>query len=531
MNENEILQLMKEMQASFEKRLTILENKIQELENNNRSSENKQPKESSLVQYYLNKYQEKASEVRKNRIKDIESEIESLKEDQINLVEKLSIIEQDSISFNEKKNSFGEYERMIEQNQLFIENANFEYERKCSELYKEVEVYDERYNEILRLYHNTMKAFYNGDIYPNELTIKINRIIRYFNNEGYQNACELIDIVNHLDKINNNYKKDIKGYQEKIQNVQNLIQQISSEDPTLELEEIRSMVDDVNQEIARKERVYQSLTELLDNLIDEQMHTIKDVISHQELIDMSKTEIASLSEDLVYNLITKLKKADTPDNIKNSLMLRLSQITDRLAELEDVVARCNQQEKAYENGQAALETVNKNIATFEEFITKLYQVIKSNQDYRFFYDEYVAGITKMKELNNIINDLKQKNEKLREKRKNLIIDPYAKQKVLEIDENIALNEDQITQSLREINYINDSLKERSKSNEKLFKMISDKEKVESQLPLIKNKKERLVEELALQYEELQKSDLILEEYQQLLAESDEINAKLQEYNN
>lgn len=529
MNENDVIRLIEEITKSFEERIQVLEAKIQKLEAQNNVNNNN--KQSSLADYYLNKYLEKAQEIKHDRLKDIETEIASLQEDQINLIEKLSIIEQDTIAFNEKKSSFGEYEQIIEQNQLAVENCNFEYERKCGDLYKEVEVYDERYNDILRLYSNSIKSFYNGDIYPNELTIKMNRIIRYFNNEGYQNACELIEIVNQLDNLNTNYKKDLQKYQANIQNAKQLINQISSEDPTMELEETKQMVEDVNQELSRKERVYNSLVELLDNLMEEQSNTIKDVITHQELIDMNKTEIASLSEELVYNLLSKLKKADTKENIRNSLIIRLSQINQKMAELEEQVAKRNQQEKAYEDGQLALETVNKNIDTFEKFITKMYQVIRSNQDYRFFYDEYVAGITKIKELNNIINNLKQTNEQMKEKRKSLIIDPYAKQKVLEIDETLALNEEQITQALREINYINDSFKERSVNHEKLFKMISDKEKVESQLPLIKKKKDKLVDELASQYAQLKKSDAILQEYHQLMDESEEINEKLKEYNN
>lgn len=528
MNENEILELLMEIKETFTKEINDLKERIKTLEQEKIVSTTDN---NSLIDYYANKYQEKSAEVRKNRLKGIESEIESLKEDQINLVEKLSIVEQDAISFNEKKNSFSEYEQTIEQNKLAIENCNFEYERSCNQLYKEVEIYDERYNDILKLYTTTMKSYFNGDIYPNEVTIKMNRIIRYFTNDGYQNACDLIEIVNHLNKINETYRNNIKTYQEKIKETKELIDQISAEDPTLELKEVRAMVDDVNQELARKEKIYNSLTSLLDGLILEQTNTLKDVINHNILIDMSKTEIASVAEDLVTNLIDKLKVADTPENIKNSLMLRLSQINERLLELETFVAKRNQLERSYEENQKSLEIVEKNIKEFEDFITKLYQVIKSDQNYRFFYDEYVAGITKMKELNDMIGNLKNTNESLRKKRKTLITDPYAKQTVLDMDEEISSNEEQITQDLREINYINDSLKERSLNNEKLYRLISNKERIETQLPSIKNKKEKLVEEIANQYRELQKSDQILEEYQSLLDESDEINAKLQEYNN
>lgn len=526
MNENELLQII----AAMAEEIEDLKKRINALEQSSPKSSDTLD-ENSLIQYYLNKYQNAASEVKKNRLKNIETEIENLKEDQINLVEKLSIVEQDSISFNEKKNSFADYENTIKKNQLAIENSNFEYERNCNELYKEVEIYDERYNDILRLYNNTINSFFNGDIYPNELTVKINRIIRYFNSEGYQNACDLIDIVNKLEVLNENFRKSNKQYQDEINNIKSLIAQISSEDPTLELKEIRSMVDDVNQELSRKEKVYNSLVNLIDNLIKEQENKIKDVISHNILIDMPKTEIAENAEELLTKLIEELKNADTKENIKNSLILRLSQIAERLLELETLVAKYHQQEKLYEENQTNLQTVNKNIVTFEDFIQKVYQIIKSNQDYRFFYDEYVAGITKAKELNNNINDLKQQTESLREKRKSLVIDPYAKQKVLEIDNKINENEEQITIKLREINYINDSLKERSLNNERIFKMISDKEKIEMQLPSIKKKKDYLVEEIAKQYQELKKSDQILEEYQKLLDESDRINARLQEYNN
>ena len=109
------------------------------------------------------------------------------------------------------------------------------------------------------------------------------------------------------------------------------------------------------------------------------------------------------------------------------------------------------------------------------YIDKAYQIIKSNPSYRNYFDNYVASNTKIKELSNVIEVTKEINQELREQRKSLVLDPYAKSRLDEIDEKLAINDRKITNALQEIHIIREDLKARGTANERVYKVIKDKE--------------------------------------------------------
>lgn len=129
-----------------------------------------------------------------------------------------------------------------------------------------------------------------------------------------------------------------------------------------------------------------------------------------------------------------------------------------------------------------------------------------------------------------IQKLKAENLELRETRKTLVLDPYAKQKLEEIDSKIALNDRDITFALKEITYIRDDLKLKGSENSKLYKVIKDKEIAEDNLPIIEEKKNLLRDDLARKYEELKAYEEYVEEHNKLIKEAEELNEKLQNNN-
>ena len=337
-------------------------------------------------------------------------------------------------------------------------------------------------------------------------------------------------MVNNTENLQNNYVIKNKELNNRITEINNSLEQSKVEDPNLYIDEVKKMLDDINQELVRKNQVYNSLVDLIDSLILNHLENIKDTYRYHKLVDTSKQDISSILENQISSLLTKLLNSDTDANRKNNLLLRLSELEQEISDLEVYVSRKTELELEYKEYEKALEVVTENANKMRQYIEKSYQLIKSNQQYHYFFDEYISANTKIKELNSIIDLLKQENSVLREKRKTLVLDPYAKTKLNELDENIDLNETKISRSLQEIALIKDSIARRGLENEKLFKVIKDKEITENKLKEINNKKDELVHELTRRYEELQEYYEKEHIYRRLIEEANDINEKIKNNN-
>ena len=296
------------------------------------------------------------------------------------------------------------------------------------------------------------------------------------------------------------------------------------------LEELKHMVEDLEQEKVRKNQVHASLTELVDSLINKHLSQIKDQMNYLSLIDADKHEISSKLEALITELIQNLKTSDTDANRKNNLLLRLGELEDQIATLEEEVVRKTVLENEYKEYEEALSVVTQNQLAMQNYIEKAYSIIKSNNQYRNYFDNYVSSNTKIKELTKTIETTRETNDELRDQRKSLVLDPYAKAKLDEIDEKIAVNERNINHSLQEIHFLREDLKARGTANERLYKVIKDKEVAESKLPEIESKKDLLIQELTRRYEELQSYNEKIDEYNRLVKEAEEINERIQNNN-
>lgn len=519
MNDYEIRQLIFALEKKYDQQIEALKAEIESLKE-------KKQQPVALIDYYLEKYNKVAKEIKEQRIAPIKKEIVELQQDYDNLQAQTENFQIMTEKYSDNQSMIIMCKEELERVYLKLENYNFEYDRKCNDLYKEIEVLDEQYNERVLKYVGVMDSYNNGEIFASELQLKISQLLRYFKEDGYYNASKTIDYIFDLTKLNNEHQKNMTECNDKIVSLQEEIASLEMDDPNSSLQDLLTMTEDIKNELDRKIKVEASLDELLTNLIQNHQEKIKDVIEHKQLIEASKAEIAMEIDPLVVELLTALETTDTPANVKNNLLLKLSNLNNQLGELEDSVVRRSILEKEYEALQQVLDQVNENLKAMEAYVEKSYQIIRSNQSYRYYFDEYVACNAKMKELTKIINNAKAENEVLKNERKKLIIDPYAKNRIMEIDEKISNNDLKITTSLHDINFIRDDLKESSQINERLFKVIHDKEIAEEKLPIIVRKKEELIKELTMRYEELKSYDHKVEEYNQLIEEAEIINEKL-----
>ena len=531
MNDFELLQLIKKIESKFENRIAELENEIQELKNKLNGSENVVVKENNqLLNYYLNRYSSEAELIKENRLSGIISEMEEVNVDYNNIKTQLYNLEQKNLEYDKNLEIEAELNRQLEQTYISIEDYNFDFDRKCTDLYKEAEYLDEIYNDKVNRYMNIVDGFIDGDYTINEINEKIDSLVYYFMEEGYRRASVLVDLVTSIEKYTTINKKQLKDADNLIQSINKKLNELDLENPEIMIQETKSMLEDIELEIERKNQVYNSLVSLIDSLIEKHLKQIKDTMEYMELIENDKQAISVKLESLLEELIHNLKTSDTDANRKNNLILHLQELDDRINELEEYVVRKNVLENEYKELELILNQASNNQRLMQLHVDKAYQIIKSNPEFRYYFDNYVSSNTKIKELETNIEKNKKENLELREVRKTLVLDPYAKQKLEEIDNKIALNDRDISFALKEITFIRDDLKTKGSQNSKLYKVIKDKEIAESTIPVIEEKINQLREELTRKYEELITYEEYVAEYNNLVKEAEELNEKLQNNN-
>ena len=531
MNDFELRQLIRKIEEKFEKRIEALENEIALLkETKEVSTPIVEKQNNQLLNYYLNRYTSEAEIIKKLRLEGIIQELNEVNIDYENIKNQLQNLEQLSLDYEKNVETAEELKRQLDDVYLSIEDYNFDYDRKSSDLYKEAEYLDEIFNDKVNRYINIVGGYLDGDYTINELNEKIDQLVYYFKEEGYRRAQVLVDLVINIERCTAIKKKQLKDADTLIQNINSRLSELNLENPDIMIQETKSMLEDVELEIERKNQVYNSLVDLIDTLISKHLKQIKDTMEYMELIDNDKQAISEKLEALIDELLQNLKTSDTDANRKNNLILHLQELDDKINELEEYVVRKNVLENEYNQLEEVLKTVTNNQRLMQSHVDKAYQIIRSNPQFRYYYDNYISSNTKIKELNKSIDELKQENQILREQRKTLVLDPYAKQKLDEIDTKIALNDRNISLSLKEITFIRDDLKAKGTENEKLYKVIKDKEIAEDTLPVIEEKKNILIEDLTRKYEELKDFEVHVEEYNRLVKEAEELNEKLQNNN-
>ena len=121
-------------------------------------------------------------------------------------------------------------------------------------------------------------------------------------------------------------------------------------------------------------------------------------MEYMELIENDKQAISVKLESLLEELIHNLKTSDTDANRKNNLILHLQEIDDRINELEEYVVRKNVLQNEYNELENILSEVSNNQRLMQLHVDKAYQIIKSNPEFRYYFDNYISSNTKIKEL-------------------------------------------------------------------------------------------------------------------------------------
>ena len=531
MNEFELLQLIKKIESKFENRIAELENEINELKKELNGSQNVVVKDNNqLLNYYLNRYSSEAELIKQNRLAGIISEMEEVDIDYNNIKTQLFNLEQRSVDYDQNLEIEAELKQQLEQAYISIEDYNFDFDRKCNDLYKEAEYLDEIYNDKVNRYINIVDGFIDGDYTINEINEKIDALVYYFTEEGYRRASVLVDLVTSIEKYTSIHNKQLKDADNLIQSINKRLNELDLTNPEIMILETKGMLEDIELEIERKKQVYNSLVSLIDSLIEKHVKQINDTMEYMELIENDKQAISVKLEELLDQLLHNLKTSDTDANRKNNLILHLQEIDDRINVLEEYVVRKNVLENEYNELESILNKATDNQRLMQLHVDKAYQIIKSNPEFRYYFDNYISSNTKIKELEANIEKNKKENLELREVRKTLVLDPYAKQKLEEIDGKIALNDRDISFALKEITYIRDDLKLKGSQNSKLYKVIKDKEVAESTIPVIEEKINSLREELISKYEQLKTYEEYVLEHDNLVKEAEELNEKLQNNN-
>lgn len=310
MNEFELLQLIKKIEQKFENKIAELEKEIATLkQGNNVVVETPVKENSQLLNYYLNRYSTEAESIKNLRLEGIIKEIEDINIDYDNIKAQLFNLEQRSLEYDQNLEIEEDLKNQLSQTYASIEEYNFDNERKCRDLYKEVEYLDEIYSDKINRYINIVGGFMDGDYTINETNEKLATLISYFYEEGYRRASVEVDLILSIDKYTSIHNKQLKDAEKLIQSLNQRLNNLNLQNPDILILETKGMLEDVELEIERKNQVYNSLLNLIDNLTNKHLKQIKDTMEYLELIDSDKQAISEKLEALLSELLENLKSS------------------------------------------------------------------------------------------------------------------------------------------------------------------------------------------------------------------------------
>ena len=242
MNDFELLQLIKKIESKFENKITELENEIIELKKVLNGSQSEVVKDNNqLLNYYINRYSSEAELIKQNRLAGIISEIEEVDIDYNNIKTQLFNLEQKSADYDQNLEIEAELKQQLEQVYISIEDYNFDFDRKCADLYKEAEYLDEIYNDKVNRYMNIVDGFIEGDYTINETNEKIDALTHYFKEEGYRRASVLVDLVTSIEKYTNIHTKQLKDADNLIQSINKRLSDLDLTNPEIMILETKGM--------------------------------------------------------------------------------------------------------------------------------------------------------------------------------------------------------------------------------------------------------------------------------------------------
>ncbi|MEI3505443.1 MAG: hypothetical protein V8Q77_04150 [Bacilli bacterium] len=216
---------------------------------------------------------------------------------------------------------------------------------------------------------------------------------------------------------------------------------------------------------------------------------VVDEIRHFEILEYSNQQIALQLDDIILDYRSTLATVDTDANILASKRAKLKKLTDqRLAMMPLKNAFDNAQEE-YNQLVGMYQTISKNIDEIENFVAQAKKLINVNQDFKQVVKNYSELLVKQVTLEQNKETYRIRNINLVETRKSKLNDPYGKEELQRIDEELKNVQDGLNTFENDLLAINQEMC-RLKATEQDYKVITIYEECnecEEQLPSLYDK--------------------------------------------
>lgn len=247
-----------------------------------------------------------------------------------------------------------------------------------------------------------------------------------------------------------------------------------------------STIEDKRNELERQlnelENYFSALFESYEMLKKEHLDYIRNLLTRAEVIGETNKEIAQNMERFFGEARVALSEHDTSENKEKRERECLEKQKEKENLLEAQKIDLERTENDYIHLCNLYTTVKQNIKKVEDYVAKTTETINGSAAFQAFYNNWKNLQVKKGELQTKLSDKLKKLETDLSERKKLVYDPFAKDKLVALDQEIKSLKEECENHAQEIAEMEEAINNLSSQNKRISSVLSDVEKYEKTLP-------------------------------------------------
>lgn len=479
----------------------------------------------TIEQYFVKKYLEEYTEILNKRIRQIDKDIDALKNEYDNLSLEVEQIQDIATMNKQYQEELDKLEHVKHANETKINELNAKYMAVKSQYLSKQEVLKNAtlgyYKTILRSLENSEDlslVMTNVEFVMQQLSDQLYLLILECRALSFQcNSLEqvLYQTIEDVEKENTLIEANTKEILSKIENRTN--------------EEIGTMQENILAEIKQRENLKNELIETFEIIKERDVKYILDTVNYHRLKEVSSAEISNVVEQIVNERTTKLKSQDTLKNLKTIKQMELNSLLKEKEQLDISKKRYDylkEKENSYYNTYVEASRCYDELV---EFLDSATLAITENAYFALAYKQYEGLKTSEKEIEaqyKIANEKLSNTKKLHDEK---LLAGIHGVEISELSQSISeLNAliNELSNNLREVK---DAIRnfEKDHRNIKLVTVLREKEFVEARLATLYNSLRDLKVKISRVKEEIKSLEIALENYQTVCEKINVLENELQ----
>lgn len=479
----------------------------------------------TIEQYFVKKYLEEYNEILNKRIRQIDKDIDALKNEYDNLSLEVEQIQDIATMNKQYQEELDKLEHVKHANETKINELNAKYMAVKSQYLSKQEVLKNAtlgyYKTILRSLENSEDlglVMTNVEFVMQQLSDQLYLLILECRALSFQcNSLEqvLYQTMEDVEKENTLIEANTKEILSKIENRTN--------------EEIGTMQENILAEIKQRENLKNELIETFEIIKERDVKYILDTVNYHRLKEVSSAEISNVVEQIVNERTTKLKSQDTLKNLKTIKQMELNSLLKEKEQLDISKKRYDylkEKENSYYNTYVEASRCYDELV---EFLDSATLAITENAYFALAYKQYEGLKTSEKEIEaqyKIANEKLSNTKKLHDEK---LLAGIHGVEISELSQSISeLNAliNELSNNLREVK---DAIRnfEKDHRNIKLVTVLREKEFVEARLATLYNSLRDLKVKISRVKEEIKSLEIALENYQTVCEKINVLENELQ----